>query len=76
LNVDLITPPGTRSGIVTCAVHDEKSIAQLYAENGIVATVRDGETRISPYFFNTEEELDRLLEIVAMSVAYRRQVSC
>jgi selenocysteine lyase/cysteine desulfurase len=67
LNADLITPPETRSGIVTCAVQNENRMAQLMAENRIITTVRDGEMRISPHFFNTEKEIDRLLDVMASS---------
>lgn len=68
LGVPLTTPPGTRSGIVTCRVSDGQKIAQLLADKKIVATVRAGnQLRISPHFFNTEEEIDHLLTVLGSS---------
>jgi cysteine desulfurase/selenocysteine lyase len=64
LNVTLLTPPATKSGIVTCAVEDAEKKAGLLADNRIVVTVRDNNIRISPHFFNTEEEIDRFLDVM------------
>ena len=43
LGLELITPPGPRSGIVTCVVDDGQAVGQLLKENGIVASVNLGE---------------------------------
>jgi cysteine desulfurase/selenocysteine lyase len=67
LGSELFTPPETRSGIVTCIVNDGQKTAQLLADNRIVVTVRGNEMRISPHFFNTEEEVDRLLGIMELA---------
>ena len=67
LGLELFTPPGPRSGIVTCVVDDGQAMGQLLKENGIVASINVGrELRISPHFFNTEEEIDRLLSVLEM----------
>jgi selenocysteine lyase/cysteine desulfurase len=53
---------------VTCRVSDGQKIAQLLADKKIVATVRAGnQLRISPHFFNTEEEIDHLLTVLGSS---------
>ena len=67
LGLELFTPPGPRSGIVTCVVDDGQAVGRLLNENGIVASIDLGrELRISPHFFNTEEEIDRLLSVLEM----------
>jgi selenocysteine lyase/cysteine desulfurase len=69
LGLELFTPPGPRSGIVTCVVEDGQAVGRLLEENGIVASVNLGrELRISPHFFNTEEEIDHLLSVLGESL--------
>lgn len=66
LDLELVTPPETRSGVVTCVVNDTQKTARLLKDNKIVASVKSGnELRISPHFFNTEEEIDHLLTVLA-----------
>jgi selenocysteine lyase/cysteine desulfurase len=59
------TLPAERSGIVCFrAIGDPLDLlARAEAENIIVA-VRVGVVRVSPHFYNTEEEIDRLLAIL------------
>jgi selenocysteine lyase/cysteine desulfurase len=46
-------------------VDDGQEVGQLLKENGIVASINVGrELRISPHFFNTEEETDQLLSVL------------
>ncbi len=67
LGLELFTPPGPRSGIVTCVVDDGQAMGRLLEEKGIVASINVGkELRISPHFFNTEEEIDQLLSVLEM----------
>ena len=58
--------PGEKSSIVAFR-HSEKSpeaLHQLLIENGIVGAVRGGCVRLSPHFYNTEEEIDRVLDVL------------
>jgi cysteine desulfurase/selenocysteine lyase len=65
LGLRLFTPPETRSGIVTCIVDDGESVSTLLRENGIVVSLNLGrELRVSPHFFNTQEEIDHLLSVL------------
>jgi len=65
LGFELLTPRGTESGIVTCAVRDEQEVAGLLEENRIVASLKPGgQLRFSPSFFNTEAEIDHTLSVV------------
>ena len=55
--------PAARSGIVTCGTGREApaAAAQRLHDAGICVSARGGGLRASPHFYNTEEELDRLL---------------
>jgi cysteine desulfurase/selenocysteine lyase len=50
-----------RSGILSLACQNPDSIADRLFEHGIVISVRGGGLRISPHFYNTEEEIRKLL---------------
>ena len=65
---DLISSrrPGETSGIVT-AIHPKFATAELVrslAARNIVVANRAGRLRVSAHFYNTEEEVDRMLEAV------------
>jgi cysteine desulfurase/selenocysteine lyase len=50
-----------RSGILNLACQKPDSIADRLFEQGIVISVRGGGLRISPHFYNTEDEISKLL---------------
>jgi selenocysteine lyase/cysteine desulfurase len=55
--------PGETSGIVT-AVHPQhapEDLVQRLAEQKVGVAARAGRLRVSPHFYNTEEEIDRML---------------
>ena len=57
--------PGEASGIVSIAVPDAQELPSLMAfcrNQGIVVNHRGGRLRVSPHFYNTFEELDRLVD--------------
>jgi len=43
------------------ACRDPESVAQRLLKHGIVVSVRGGGLRISPHFYNSESEIDKLL---------------
>lgn len=59
--------PGEASAIVT-ATHpahpDPQELCDRLAEKDILVTARAGRFRVAPHFYNTEEEIDRLLGAV------------
>lgn len=60
----IFTPPGNRSPIVT--LFTAKPMADVRAAfqgAAVDVTVRDGQIRIAPALFNTDEEIDRCLEV-------------
>lgn len=59
--------PGEASGIVT-ATHPTQGSEELVRKLGgrsVVVAARAGRLRVSPHFYNTEEEVDRFLQEIA-----------
>lgn len=62
--------PSLRSGIVSFNLHEDpesRRLTQLERylyENGIYTAIRAGGLRLSPHFYNTEEEMQRVLETI------------
>jgi len=59
--------PGEASAIVACIsdTHDlAKLQSHLQAEYRIITTVRRGRLRCSPHFFNTEAEIDQVIDVL------------
>jgi selenocysteine lyase/cysteine desulfurase len=50
-----------RSGIVNFACREPDLVAERLLKRGIVISVRGGGLRISPHFYNTEGEIDKLV---------------
>jgi selenocysteine lyase/cysteine desulfurase len=59
------------AGIVMAAMDDPKGMVHALAERDIIVDSRPGRVRLSPYFYNTEE--DNRLVVEAMSEIARRQ---
>jgi selenocysteine lyase/cysteine desulfurase len=51
----------SRSGILNLACKDPDSVAKRLLEHGVAVSVRSGGLRISPHFYNTENEIDKLV---------------
>ncbi|MBU0756250.1 MAG: aminotransferase class V-fold PLP-dependent enzyme, partial [Planctomycetes bacterium] len=62
---EILSPWGKseRSGIITFRhpEHEAASIQERLLEAGVVTTLRGGGVRISPHFYNTEDEIERFL---------------
>ncbi|MHA1116310.1 MAG: aminotransferase class V-fold PLP-dependent enzyme [Candidatus Heimdallarchaeaceae archaeon] len=63
-NYELLSPVEDkyRAGIVNFKVDKNIEIAKKLAEEKIVVSPRYGGIRISPHFYNTEEDLDKFIE--------------
>lgn len=65
---DILSPlqEGKRSGILTFTSrhHTPESLFERLTEAHVVAALRGGGIRISPHFYNTMEEIDRMLEVL------------
>jgi cysteine desulfurase / selenocysteine lyase len=55
--------PGESSGIVTftSATHEHKKIVRELQEQKIIIVLREGRMRASPHFYNSPQQIDRLL---------------
>lgn len=51
-----------RSGIVLCKADKPKETVESLRSKGIIISARTNGLRVSPHFYNTEEEIDRLAE--------------
>jgi len=63
LGVNVKTPreKQCRSGIVLAEVDKPKELCEALTQKGIVTSARSRGLRISPHFYNTEQEIDKLL---------------
>lgn len=64
----LLSPrgPGEKSGTVSF-VHDSRPTSEIYLQimdAGIHVTVSEGAVRVAPHFYNTTEEIDRLIRVL------------
>ena len=59
------TEPGERSGSVCFAGEiDYKKLAVFLRERNVIVSVRDNFVRLSPHFYNTEEEIERFFALL------------
>lgn len=63
MGLRLQTPEGAecRSGIINFLIDDPKEKVETLQKKGIVVSARAQGIRVSPHFYNTQEEIDRLL---------------
>ena len=61
------TSPDVRSGIVVAGLHGRSTdmLAARARAASVQATIRDTGVRVSPHGYNTEDEIDRVLEVLA-----------
>lgn len=60
-----LADPARRSAIVMIRHQDPPGAVAHLAGRGIIVDHRPGHVRVSPHFYNTEEELDRCVEALA-----------
>ncbi|MFI5200818.1 MAG: aminotransferase class V-fold PLP-dependent enzyme [Candidatus Kapaibacterium sp.] len=61
--VEVITPKAEteRAGIVSFNFPDAEKVFERLHQQNIITSLRQGRLRVSPHFYNTEEELQKLL---------------
>jgi len=64
LGLKLQTPeePQYRSGVVNFKIGKPREIAESLQRKGIIVSARAHGLRVSPHFYNTEEEIDKFIE--------------
>lgn len=75
LGYTLLTPPGTETPIVAFALRDAAATARALQAARVAATIVDNESRLrlSVSVFNTDEDIDRVVEALAGGRTVRRQ---
>lgn len=66
-DIELVTPhdPSRRGAIVSVRPPNARAVAERLSEAGVVHSLREGAIRLSPHFYNTEEEVSRALELMS-----------
>jgi len=66
-DVELVTPadPRYRAAVIAVRPIDALAASRRLAAAGVVHSFREGAIRFSPHFYNTDEEIDRALALVA-----------
>jgi selenocysteine lyase/cysteine desulfurase len=64
LGLKLQTPeePQYRSGVVNFKIDNPKELAESLNRKGIIVSARAHGLRVSPHFYNTEEEIDKFMK--------------
>lgn len=60
-----LPPPDRRTAIVMIRHDDPPGAVRYLAEHGVIVDHRPGFVRVSPHFYNSEEEVDRCIEVLA-----------
>ena len=60
-----LADPDHRSAIVMVRHTDPAAAVAHLAEDGIIVDHRPGFVRVSPHFYNTEEEIDRCVDALS-----------
>ena len=70
-NVELVTPsiPKHRAGIVSLRMPNASAVSARLKEVGVSHSLREGAIRLSPYLYNTREEIRRTLQVIESALA-------
>ena len=60
-----LAEPDRRSAIVMIRHDDPPGAVRHLADHGVIVDHRPGYVRVSPHFYNTEEEVDRCVDVLA-----------
>jgi selenocysteine lyase/cysteine desulfurase len=60
--------PAERSAIVMLQHRDPSAAVKHLANQGVITDYRPGHVRVSPHFYNTEDDLDRCLEVLSQEI--------
>ena len=66
----MTSPQGKHgSGILCIAPPDPAVVQRRLRDASIIASLREGSIRLSPHFYNTLEEMQRLVEVLNSAVS-------
>jgi len=52
--------PERHGALITLRTHDENTLVEILEDQGIIASCRSGNLRISPHFYNNEDDIETL----------------
>jgi selenocysteine lyase/cysteine desulfurase len=66
-DVELVTPaaPGRRGGVVSVRPHDARAVSARLKAANVSHSLREGAIRLSPHCYNTRDEIQAALDIIA-----------
>jgi selenocysteine lyase/cysteine desulfurase len=66
-DVELVTPadPRYRAAVISVRPIDALAASKRLSAAGVVHSFREGALRLSPHFYNTDDEIDRALALIA-----------
>lgn len=67
--LEVITPKEKRAGIVVIKVKNAKEIVSRLAQRNIIVSARGRGIRISAHFYNTEEEIEKTINLISQEVS-------
>ena len=56
--------PAHRSCILSFSGQDTESLFKKLRKNNIITSLREGSIRVAPHFYNTAEEMERLIQLL------------
>lgn len=65
-DVRVVTPCDTerRAGILAFSTPRDRRVFEVLTENRVVCSLREGFLRLSPHFYNTRSEMERIVELM------------
>lgn len=71
IGCEVITPRESMAGIVVFRSRDPYRVSEILARERIIVSARPGVVRVSPHFYNTEEEIEKTIEVLRRTDACR-----
>jgi kynureninase len=66
LRLRMAADPEARSAIVMVEQADPRATVEMLAQERVIVDWRPGYVRVSPHFYNTEDEVDRAVDLIAL----------
>lgn len=72
-DVHVVTPrdPDFRAGILAFSTPDDHTVFAVLTEHDVVCALREGLLRLSPHFYNTAGEMERIVELMDGALSAR-----
>jgi cysteine desulfurase/selenocysteine lyase len=61
--IEIVTPPSAAAGILAVRAPNSQNLVSALNQQGVRVEAREGFVRVSPHFYNTEDEIDRFCDL-------------